>query len=38
MAGVDMPEREQWSITDVTPAILDHFGISGEHQQPEKLA
>lgn len=27
MAGVDSPARDNWSIQDVTPAILDHFGI-----------
>ncbi len=21
------PEREQWSIEDVTPLVLDHFGV-----------
>jgi hypothetical protein len=29
-AGIDVPEREQWSITDVTPAILDHFGVQAQ--------
>ena len=38
MAGVDAPERDHWSIADVTPAILDHFGIGGERARPEKLA
>jgi predicted AlkP superfamily pyrophosphatase or phosphodiesterase len=28
MTGVDVPQREQWSIADVTPAILDHFGVA----------
>jgi hypothetical protein len=28
MTGVDFPAREQWSIADVTPAILDHFGLA----------
>jgi hypothetical protein len=37
MAGVDAPEREQWSITDVTPTILDHFGIR-VRQGSERLA
>ena len=26
--GVDMPEREQWSLRDVTPLVLQHFGLS----------
>jgi hypothetical protein len=30
LCGVDAPAREQWSIADVTPAILDHFGITAE--------
>jgi len=38
LAGVDAPAREQWSITDVTPAILDHFGIGSEAAKPERLA
>jgi hypothetical protein len=29
-AGIDAPEREQWSIADVTPTILDHFGVTAE--------
>jgi hypothetical protein len=29
-AGIDPPAREQWSITDVTPAILDHFGVQAQ--------
>jgi predicted AlkP superfamily pyrophosphatase or phosphodiesterase len=29
-AGVEVPQREQWSIADVTPAILDHFGVRAE--------
>jgi len=37
MAGVDHPEREHWSIADVTPTILDHFGIGAERAQPERL-
>jgi hypothetical protein len=28
MCGVDVPEREEWSISDVTPLILDHFSVS----------
>jgi hypothetical protein len=31
MTGVDAPTREQWSIADVTPTILDHFGIPAEN-------
>ena len=27
MAGVDTPDRDTWGVQDVTPAILDHFGI-----------
>ncbi len=27
-AGVDMPEREQWSITDATDLVLRHFSLS----------
>ena len=27
MCGVDPPEREQWSLTDVTPLVLEHFGV-----------
>jgi hypothetical protein len=27
ICGVDAPEREQWSLTDVTPLVLDHFGV-----------
>jgi predicted AlkP superfamily pyrophosphatase or phosphodiesterase len=38
MAGVDAPARDQWSIADVTPAILDHFGIGSERAKPERLA
>jgi hypothetical protein len=25
--GLDLPEREQWSLTDVTPLVLQHFGV-----------
>jgi hypothetical protein len=28
MCGVDVPERAEWSISDVTPLILDHFSVS----------
>ena len=28
MCGVDAPARDEWSIADVTPLILDHFSIS----------
>jgi hypothetical protein len=38
MAGVDAPARDHWSIADVTPAILDHFGIGSERAKPERLA
>ena len=27
-AGVELPHRAQWSIEDVTPLVLDHFGIA----------
>ena len=27
LCGVAAPEREQWSLTDVTPLVLDHFGV-----------
>jgi Type I phosphodiesterase / nucleotide pyrophosphatase len=27
MSGMDVPEREQWSLTDVTPLVLQHFGV-----------
>jgi hypothetical protein len=27
MCGVDAPEREHWSLADVTPLVLDHFGV-----------
>jgi predicted AlkP superfamily pyrophosphatase or phosphodiesterase len=27
LAGVDHTPREHWSITDVTPAILEHYGL-----------
>jgi hypothetical protein len=26
-SGVELPEREEWSIADVTPLVLDHFAI-----------
>ena len=26
--GFDMPEREQWSIEDATPLVLDHMGVA----------
>ena len=26
-AGSTRPEREQWSLADVTPLVLDHFGV-----------
>jgi hypothetical protein len=25
--GLDLPEREQWSLADVTPLVLDHFKV-----------
>jgi len=37
MAGVDTADRDVWGIQDVTPAILDHFGIGGEQARPEWL-
>jgi hypothetical protein len=27
MCGLDVPERRQWSLTDVTPLVLQHFGV-----------
>jgi Type I phosphodiesterase / nucleotide pyrophosphatase len=27
LCGVDHPEREQWSLTDITGLVLDHFGV-----------
>ena len=27
LCGVDAPEREQWSLADVTPLVLDHFRV-----------
>jgi hypothetical protein len=27
MCGVDAPERERWSLADVTPLVLEHFGV-----------
>jgi hypothetical protein len=27
MSGLDVPEREQWSLPDVTPLVLQHFGV-----------
>jgi Type I phosphodiesterase / nucleotide pyrophosphatase len=27
MCGVDAPERQHWSLADVTPLVLDHFGV-----------
>jgi predicted AlkP superfamily pyrophosphatase or phosphodiesterase len=36
-AGVEMPERESWGIQDVTPMILDHFGIGADAAKPESL-
>jgi hypothetical protein len=27
ICGLDAPEREQWSLADVTPLVLEHFGV-----------
>jgi Type I phosphodiesterase / nucleotide pyrophosphatase len=27
LCGVDVPERERWSLADVTPLVLEHFGV-----------
>ena len=27
LCGVEPPERDQWALTDVTPLVLDHFGV-----------
>ena len=27
LCGVEAPEREQWSLSDVTPLVLEHFGV-----------
>jgi hypothetical protein len=27
MSGLDVPEREHWSLGDVTPLVLEHFGV-----------
>jgi Type I phosphodiesterase / nucleotide pyrophosphatase len=27
LCGVNAPEREQWSLADVTPLVLEHFGV-----------
>jgi predicted AlkP superfamily pyrophosphatase or phosphodiesterase len=27
--GLDAPERADWSIADVTPMVLEHFGVAG---------
>jgi hypothetical protein len=27
LCGVEAPEREQWSLSDVTPLVLAHFGV-----------
>jgi predicted AlkP superfamily pyrophosphatase or phosphodiesterase len=34
LTGVDPPAREQWSIADVTPTILQHFGVVAEAPSP----
>jgi hypothetical protein len=27
LCGIDPPERDQWSLADVTPLVLEHFGV-----------
>ena len=27
LCGVDAPDRDQWSLADVTPLVLEHFGV-----------
>jgi hypothetical protein len=27
LCGLDPPERDQWSLADVTPLVLEHFGV-----------
>jgi hypothetical protein len=27
VCGTDVPERDQWSLADVTPLVLQHFGV-----------
>jgi predicted AlkP superfamily pyrophosphatase or phosphodiesterase len=27
LCGLEPPEREQWSLADVTPLVLEHFGV-----------
>jgi hypothetical protein len=27
MAGLDVPERDEWALTDVAPLVLEHFGV-----------
>jgi hypothetical protein len=27
LCGLDAPEREHWSLGDVTPLVLEHFGV-----------
>ena len=27
LCGLDTPERERWSLEDVTPLVLEHFGV-----------
>jgi hypothetical protein len=31
-SGVDMPEREQWSIADASPLVLRHFSLSSDDE------
>jgi hypothetical protein len=30
MSGLEAPEREQWTLADVTPLVLEHFGVPFE--------
>jgi hypothetical protein len=27
VGGMDVPEREEWALTDVAPLVLEHFGV-----------
>jgi hypothetical protein len=27
LCGIDAPDRDQWSLADVTPLVLEHFGV-----------
>ena len=33
--GIDLPEREQWSIEDATPLVLEHFGAADERMSAQ---